>query len=1187
MTFASGCNLDRVATIGAVIAAVAVLVVCCCIVEQSEESDAVLVTEPTYTITFAPNGGVDETGKSNSQMYMTTNGQTIYLPMTMFSKDGSILGGWSDGSREYEPGDSYEVTRDVTLTAQWVSIGGTHLEDRDMHLSVGDPVEFTVYDLEDWSGVSGNNTESSHLPDWLHESRDGYYTWDGNALEGVYYFSYERSWYGVSPSTFWFAIYVSSNNPNIDDRYELSFDVNGGTIDKSSEFANKSGPAYTLVTLPSQYSCHRDGYTLVGWAVMVNGIRMETSPVSGQYVIDPLTARVDPGEQIVIEAVWEPGTIGIVYNPTNAPGVELDMGSYGDRVELNDAPGMDIAPEGAIRFGGWFLDGSEDVVLAPGMGYTLTEQHYIGGYWIYSGVTTYTVYLNANMGSAGGSLMVEVNAGDKIFLSDVAFERSGYTLVGFSTTSNGSANVDFGEYEPGSSLTLYAVWRQNTSPVGDISIIGSSMVTVGSTIEITAVTNSSASERGVTFSVVNGTGTISIVSQNPTDEGGYVLIRGDKAGSATLVATANDGSGVRTTKTITIIDGGSVYIHTLIYNANGGSPTPSPETGNSGTSPSHTFTITRTEPEMSGYEFLGWAVEGSTTPEYGWKQGQKTSITVTAETVTLTAIWEELAKVFTLSYDANEGTWINVTGDTDVYTINYAGNAEDTYYDALITNLQPQRAGYTFLGWSNDPNAVEADPLLAAGNEIELTDDETRVLYAVWEEKMSTFTLIFVDGDDEFDRKSDRSPSTYYVMEITDQVPPARDTEDFKGWTDVKGSDVAKWSLDGNTRVPMTVDDVGGTCTIYLYAVWEIKSNTFVLEFDANEGTPGELTQISVTDITSDRYTFEIPTSEEYMPTREHYVFRGWSLDDGEGAKAVYGAAPLKTTIEVGTSHTVLYAVWEEESSEPIEDPVTYRITFDLNGGTDVDGVYTTIEDSVAQSSLGVTFPTGPLEMDGNVFMGWARTDDPLNVTIKPGTTFLRLYSDDPIMDLIAVWQPVGGTTYVVIFDSKGGTTVPNQVVPAGEKVQKPSDPYREGYKFEGWYLYQEPYDFDTPVTQELVLTAMWTETGTDVPSENPVAEISVEVVDEENMVYRFSAVDADGFDVLWDFGDGSVSTAHTVEHTFPGKGPYTVTLTVTADDGTSDTDTIEIGGSSMTQIVIIVAVVMLLVVVVVLVLRR
>ena len=66
--------------------------------------------------------------------------------------------------------------------------------------------------------------------------------------------------------------------------------------------------------------------------------------------------------------------------------------------------------------------------------------------------------------------------------------------------------------------------------------------------------------------------------------------------------------------------------------------------------------------------------------------------------------------------------------------------------------------------------------------------------------------------------------------------------------------------------------------------------------------------------------------------------------------------------------------------------------------------------------------------------------------------------------------------TFTVTFDSAGGSAVKSQTVTEGQTVAKPNDPTREGYKFDGWYLNDGKWDFGTPVTNNITLTAHWTE---------------------------------------------------------------------------------------------------------------
>ena len=67
------------------------------------------------------------------------------------------------------------------------------------------------------------------------------------------------------------------------------------------------------------------------------------------------------------------------------------------------------------------------------------------------------------------------------------------------------------------------------------------------------------------------------------------------------------------------------------------------------------------------------------------------------------------------------------------------------------------------------------------------------------------------------------------------------------------------------------------------------------------------------------------------------------------------------------------------------------------------------------------------------------------------------------------------GAYKTVTFNSDGGTPVEKAKVLRGQKVAKPTDdPTKSGHTFTGWYLGDEKYNFDTPVTAPLTLTAKW-----------------------------------------------------------------------------------------------------------------
>ena len=73
--------------------------------------------------------------------------------------------------------------------------------------------------------------------------------------------------------------------------------------------------------------------------------------------------------------------------------------------------------------------------------------------------------------------------------------------------------------------------------------------------------------------------------------------------------------------------------------------------------------------------------------------------------------------------------------------------------------------------------------------------------------------------------------------------------------------------------------------------------------------------------------------------------------------------------------------------------------------------------------------------------------------------------------------EQVTGGTFAVRFDTGDGTKPEPTLVEHNRTVLRPtSDPEKSGHTFVGWYLGDALYDFNTPVTAPLTLTARWKE---------------------------------------------------------------------------------------------------------------
>ena len=93
-----------------------------------------------------------------------------------------------------------------------------------------------------------------------------------------------------------------------------------------------------------------------------------------------------------------------------------------------------------------------------------------------------------------------------------------------------------------------------------------------------------------------------------------------------------------------------------------------------------------------------------------------------------------------------------------------------------------------------------------------------------------------------------------------------------------------------------------------------------------------------------------------------------------------------------------------------------------------------------------------------------------------------------------------------ITFDSDGGSATEDQRVCVDHCVLMPENPSKEGYEFKGWYIGDEEYDFATPVTADMTLTAKWEERQIQPEPTEPEtpAEENTEVNNQNNNGLRW-----------------------------------------------------------------------------------
>lgn len=184
-------------------------------------------------------------------------------------------------------------------------------------------------------------------------------------------------------------------------------------------------------------------------------------------------------------------------------------------------------------------------------------------------------------------------------------------------------------------------------------------------------------------------------------------------------------------------------------------------------------------------------------------------------------------------------------------------------------------------------------------------------------------------------------------------------------------------------------------------------------------------------------------------PSREGYVFGGWYKNDD-----FTGTAIAAENIATAENNVTYYAKWIPDCD----------VVFDFDGG--------------ASTNYVISIPNGvkidePIEQPnkaGYVFKYWA-----LSTNLNQEYNWNTEITNNIVIE--AVWQEIGNN-YVVTFDLNGGVGAFNtQVLVAnGSTVSRPTSPSKVGYTFAGWAPEGQAsyYNFNTPVTSDITLVAVW-----------------------------------------------------------------------------------------------------------------
>ena len=177
-------------------------------------------------------------------------------------------------------------------------------------------------------------------------------------------------------------------------------------------------------------------------------------------------------------------------------------------------------------------------------------------------------------------------------------------------------------------------------------------------------------------------------------------------------------------------------------------------------------------------------------------------------------------------------------------------------------------------------------------------------------------------------------------------------------------------------------------------------------------------------------------------PEKEGYTFLYWMEDN----------TIIDDEYEVKYD-VVLIAVFEKKL-----DVESYYVTFDSNGGSTVDG------QSINEGDLAFE-PSIPIK-DGYIFKEWQLDGKTYN--------FDKPIYDNIVLKASYISANNNNKTYVVTFNTFGGNKIANKHVNANSKIEKPANPIREGYIFKEWRLNGKAFDFNSEITSNITLDAIY-----------------------------------------------------------------------------------------------------------------
>ncbi|MFA9276755.1 MAG: InlB B-repeat-containing protein, partial [Rhodoluna sp.] len=753
----------------------------------------------TNTVTFNANDGSGSPATSTQNI---VSGTSTALSANSFTRTGHTFSGWNTAANgsgtAYANSASVTILSSTTLYAQWTA------------------VTYTV--TYNKNGASGNAERASEsytygstaitLPTIGSMTKTGY-TFDGwSETNGG---SKISGTYTPSASITLYARWVAAS-------FSITYNDNAATSGSPSATSGSYTTGGTAISLATQSTMARTGYTFAGWSTTINDSTTRINN-SGSYTI---TAPV------ILYALWTAVDYSVTYSTqgstSGAAPTDSTVFHIGDTAVIKANTGALVKT--GYTFAGWTVasDGSGTVLTSGDTVAIASSNVTLYPKWT---ANTYTVTLNVNGASgapagysSGSSPFTESYTSGTSGLTLAAvgtMVKTGYDFAGWSTTPSGGAITNTG-FTTSTDKTLYAVW--NLKSINYTYFRGTAGGTQLTGSHIANFPTLSA-QSGLYGSVINLDTTVDPTITVGADgyqfmgwnDGNSIYSKGDAftLGSSAATFTAE-----------------WVRLYEVRYAKNGGTGVVDvdPECAQAGNTCLANQNITlHVAPSRPGYTFTGWKDQSNQAFAAG------AAATITNTSYLFYAQWQAIN--YTMAFNAQGGS----TSPAQL-----TKNISDTF-----TLPSPgTKTGYTFSGWFDGTNTYGVGANYTVGT-------ASKTFAALWTADVYTVTYNWNGGT------GTSVPDVNYTYGSSAITLPTgsthtRDGYTFAGWATSQGGS----AISGGFTP---------TADTLLYARWVDGSYTVTL--NAHGGT---LTQSSYS--VSRGSSITLPA-----PTRTGFTFDGWYED--------------------------------------------------------------------------------------------------------------------------------------------------------------------------------------------------------------------------------------------------------------------------------------------------------------------